>query len=114
VPISVDWVIDTTAGCGWCSLPCHCSQGVSRSGDRRPSSVGIGTIVEPVKRAGAPHSSTTMCALAAVRTACHGRSTLARPTTLAPVPPQQKYECTGPSNTSRRRAWARRVQSSSP
>ena len=49
-------------------------------------------------------SSTTMWAQSAQMTASHGCRTVARPTTLAPVPPQHGRASTGASNSSRRRS----------
>jgi hypothetical protein len=55
-----------------------------------------------------------MCALSGVITACHGCSSVASPTTLAPVPPQQSNVSTGRPTSSVNACAARRVQGSSP
>ena len=60
------------------------SEGVSL-----PSGVGTVTSLEPRKRSGAPHSSTSMWAPSAQTTASKGRSIDWSPTTLVPVPLKQ-------------------------
>ncbi len=70
--------------------------------------------LQPVKRSGAPHSSTLMCAVEAQTTASCGRMTEARPQTLAPVPPKTKKTSADTPNCSRNFATAAAVKGSSP
>ncbi len=70
--------------------------------------------MQPVKRSGAPHSSTLMCAVSAQTTAWKGRVTAASAETFAPVPPKTKKTSALSPKRSRKSRTAVSVYTSSP
>ena len=58
MPISVDWVIETTLGCEVWGSPMRIQSGAINSGVNFPSLVGISNNLTPNNLSGAPPSST--------------------------------------------------------